>query len=101
MTTTKKTTKKRHAVSVDEAVRRIGDSAKVHTFMQAGGGMLVGADRSRHSLIDDMAAYGVENAGEAACAMGHTLVIRDYPLGGGGTTPLFIEAAPDEGEKEE
>jgi hypothetical protein len=79
------------AVSLEEAVRRLGDAARIHTFVQAGFA-LVGADWHREEVIDIMRKHGVENSGEAATAMGHTLVVR-RPSG-----PLFIEAGPEETE---
>lgn len=81
----------RRMVPLDEAIRRIGDGEMIHTFMDAPFG-LIGADHERERLIEQMRKYGVENAGEAASAMGHTLVIVRYPLDGSRTTPLFIEA---------
>lgn len=76
------------AVPIEEAIERIGRGKHVHTFMQ-GGGALIGADHSRSDLIAAMKKYGVEEAGDQARAMKHTLVIREY----GGHGPLFIEAS--------
>lgn len=73
---------------IDEAIKRIGDNPRVHTFMQTGFALL-GCD---HDLIEDMRKHGVEESGEAACKVGHRLVIPSYPVSESGTTPLFIEA---------
>lgn len=81
----------RRVVPIDEAIRRIGPKKHIHTFMQ-GGPAIIGADHDRESLIADMRKHGVEESGDSASAMGHTLVIVDYPCGNLGTTPLFIEA---------
>lgn len=81
----------RRVVPLAEAIARIGDRPQVHTFMD-GGFCLIGADHDRDDLITAMQAHGVEESGPGASAMGHTLVIAQYPLGDGRTTPLFIEA---------
>lgn len=84
---------KRRVVSLNEAIRRIGDQPEIHTFMNAGN-MLIGADHDREGLIAAMTKHGVEEAGEMAAGMGHTLVIVNYPTMNRRTTSLFIEAAP-------
>jgi hypothetical protein len=84
---------RRRIVPIEEAIQRIGKKHSVHTFMQ-GGFALLGADHDRAGLIDAMRLHGVEEAGEVACAMGHTLVIVKYPTLGDDVTPLFIEAKP-------
>lgn len=83
--------RERRTVPIDEAIARLGDGDEIHTFMNPNGGMLFGADHSRAHLIEAMRRDGVEEAGEAACAMRHTLVIVRYQPTG---APLFIEAAP-------
>lgn len=88
---TDKTLTERQPVAIEEAIRRIGTEAHIHTFMQ-GGPCLIGADHDRDELIAAMTHHGVEESGDAASAMGHTLVIVAYPVSGGRTTPLFIEA---------
>jgi hypothetical protein len=84
--TTKKVDDERRVVPIEEAIERIGDGETVHTFLNSSF-MLVGADHDRESLIAKMRELGVEEAGEAASAMGHTLVIVNYV-----PSPLFIEA---------
>ncbi len=86
-------TKERVPVPLKEAVKRIGRKKRVHTFM-SGGPALIGADHDRADLIASMRVHGVEESGPQASAMGHTLVIVNYPVGANRTTPLFIEAAP-------
>jgi hypothetical protein len=77
-------------VSVEEAIRRIGEGERIHTFMQVrGANTLVGSDHGRKNLIALMRTHRIENSGEAASRMGHTLVLVDYD-----PSPLFIEAAP-------
>lgn len=84
------------AVAIEDAVARLviqedydagnGPGPCVHTFRQ-GGPALLGA----HWYLDDLRAamerYGVEDSGEAAASMGHSLVIVDDT-----GLPLFIEA---------
>jgi hypothetical protein len=55
-----------------------------------GGFAVIGCDHSRDGLIASMRECGVEESGESACRMGHTLVIVNY----NGSGPLFIEARP-------
>ena len=81
----------RRVVPIEEAIRRIGRKKHIHTFMQ-GGPAIIGADHDRQSLIVAMRKYGVEESGGQASAMGHRLVIVNYPVSHGRTTPLFIEA---------
>lgn len=85
----------RRVVPIDEAIARIGDGEHIHTFMQ-GGFALLGCDHDREELIASMREHGVEESGRQASAMGHTLVIVNYPVEYGRTTPLFIEAKPRE-----
>ena len=75
-------------VSLTDAIARLGPGQDVHTFIQAGP-VLVGADWSGEDVIAAMRQYGVQNAGEQACRMGHTLVIIR------GSEPVFIEAMPE------
>jgi hypothetical protein len=83
----------RRVVPIKEAIRRIGRRKMVHTFMQ-GVFALLGADHERDGLIEAMRTHGVEDSGDQASSMGHTLVIVKYPTWDGRTTPLFIEAKP-------
>ncbi len=85
----------RRCVPLKEAIARIGDGTKIHTIMQAGEApILIGAYHSRRMLIAAMKKFGVEDSGSEAAAMGHTLVIPNYPIGDGRTDALFIEAKP-------
>lgn len=86
----------RRQVPIDEAIRRlrVDKADEVHTYMQARGApILVGASHPRDGLIERMRVYGVEESGEVASAMGHTLAIVELPQEDGRTVPLFIEAA--------
>jgi hypothetical protein len=77
-------------VSIEEAIARIGTGKYIHTLMQVrGANMLVGCDHHRNKLIALMRKHRIENSGDAAAAVGHTLVLADYR-----PVPLFIEAAP-------
>lgn len=85
----------RRVVPIEEAIRRIGNEKYIHTFMNSAFA-IIGADHDRTDLIAMMRKHGVEDAGEGASGMGHTLVIVNYPLDGTRVTPLFIEAAKAE-----
>lgn len=80
---------KREKIPVDEAIKRLPTGVRVHTFRSNGMG-LIGADWSRSELITAMIQFGVEEAGDGASAMGHTLVLIDDH------GPLFIEATRPE-----
>jgi hypothetical protein len=82
----------RRVVPIEEAIERIGGDEMIHTFMGGGFGLL-GADHERDGLIAKMRKHGVEDSGPSMSAMGHTLVIVEYPLDDKRTTPLFIQAA--------
>lgn len=81
----------RQTVPIEDAIHRLGNRTTIHTFMQTGP-MVIGADHDREELIAKMRRYGVEESGDGASQMGHTLVIVAYPVDGQRTTPLFIEA---------
>jgi len=78
----------RRRVSLDEALRRIGDQPDIHTFRSTQPNILTGCDWDRDELIAYITAHGVEDSGPEATAMGHTLVAN------ADAHPLFIEAAP-------
>jgi hypothetical protein len=77
----------RRAVSLEEALARIGDGEHIHTF-RSSAIALIGADWERERLIEEIKKRGVEDSGPSATAMRHTLVMFDE------AGPLFIEAAP-------
>ncbi len=82
-----------YAIPVDEAMKRLkiipdydaGDGPEpcVHTFRDTGVALL-GAHWSVVDLRALMEKYGVEEAGDGARSMGHSLVVKD-------PDPLFIE----------
>ena len=85
-----------YAVPVEDAMTRLavvegydaGDGPErcVHTFVQSGFG-LVGAHWSVSEAERAFREYGVEGAGEQACAMRHGLVVPNYK----GRGPVFFE----------
>ncbi len=78
----------RRVVPIGEAIARLGDSPEIHTFVQsANGELLIGACHSRESLITLMRKYTIEEAGDTATTMGHSLVLINYK-----PSPLFIKA---------
>lgn len=86
-----------HAVTVEAALARLviqegydagsGPGQCVHVF-RAGGPILVGAHWYLDGVRAAMERYGVEEAGEQAAGMGHTLVVIDD------VGPAFLEARP-------
>ena len=79
-------TNDRRVVPIEEAIERIGPGERIHA-LRSGPFMTIGFYWSRENLIDAMTKHGVEEAGDGASAMGHTLVITDCD-----GSPLFIEA---------
>ena len=79
----------RRFITPDEAIKLLGDAKEIHTF-RSGSMMLIGADRSRESVIDALRSnpQSIEIGGEQCRAMGHGLVVDS-----GG--PLFIEVDKD------
>lgn len=51
----------------------------VHTFVQAGPQILLGADWKLGSVREAFQAYGAEIAGPGALAMNHGVSVRDVP----------------------
>lgn len=86
-----------YAVAIEDALARLviqpdyddgsGPEPCVHTFRESGP-MLLGAHWHLDDLRSSMERHGVQEAGEAAAAMGHGLVLIDDH------GPLFIEARP-------
>lgn len=71
-----------------------GRGPHVHTFRQSAIGLL-GAHWGIEQAKEAMEKYGVEEAGEAAKAMGHGIVLIDE------TGPLFFESRDaNKGEQE-
>lgn len=82
-------TDERVQVSLEDALKRIGDGGEIHTFRQWAFG-LIGADWPREKLIEAIEKYGVEESGQLATSMHHGLVLMD------GQGPLFIETVEEE-----
>jgi len=72
-------------VPFEECVRRIGDGKKIHTFVNPGTNLLIGADWDRKKILEAFRKYEVEESGPAAMATGHGLVFHD------GTKYIFVE----------
>jgi hypothetical protein len=74
--------RQREPLTLDEAVALLPDGDDIHTF-RGSGGIMLGADWDRQTVIAAMAECGVEKSGPMATAMGHGLVLHD-------PKPLFI-----------
>src|SRR5580765_8584935 len=79
----------RRPVPLDEAIARLGSADYVHTFTNPRPDLLIGFEYPRAELIEAFRTHAVEEAGEAARAMGHPLVILKFH-----GRPLFVEASP-------
>lgn len=80
-------------VPLDQAIERLViNDGSVHTFANPAG-MLIGADWPLADVTEFLTKHGAQEAGEAASAMGHTIV----SLGPDGK-PMFFEAKREEGE---
>jgi hypothetical protein len=81
---------KRVILTADQAIKLLGKRKEIHTFANPRG-MLLGADHSRKSLIEDLKnARSIEIGGDQCKAMGHGLVMYMK------NEPLFIEVDKDE-----
>jgi hypothetical protein len=82
----------RQPVPIEVAIARLTVDAEgeVHTFLQGRAAivMLVGMSYPLDEIVRMMREHGVEEAGDAASALDHTLVIVD-----GLPSPLFIAAS--------
>ena len=78
------TTDERVIVTLEDAITRLPDGDRVHTFRQAGC-MMIGADWLLNDLLAAMREHGVIESGPAATGMKHGLVLIDE------RGPLFIE----------
>ena len=88
-------------MSVDDAIRRLGEAAWVSVMYQmlsADGeyGVSLVVERTREEVMDAIREHGVEESGTEATKMGFPLVIVRYPMqddeGHWWRTPLFIGA---------
>jgi hypothetical protein len=90
----------REYLTYEAAVALLPDGDTIHTFVNPAGGMMVGADWSRESVLDLLKTGKPELSGEMATSMGHGIVawrkiVNDDEL----FDPLFIatkEAASDQ-----
>ena len=78
----------RKVITFDQAVSMLPDGDTVHTFLQAGFG-LIGADWPRENILADFEKYEVELTGPAATAMDHGLGFHD------GKHFVFVATNPD------
>lgn len=76
----------RKILTYEEAEQMLPDSETVHTFRQAGFGLL-GANWSRSEILTAIKEFGAELSGEHATNMNHGLVVHDHSY-------LFIETKP-------
>lgn len=78
-------------LSYDEAVAMLPDGDEIHTFVNPTGGMMVGADWSRESVLELFKTGLPEIAGEMATSMGHGIVAwRKVIDGDKRFDPIFI-----------
>jgi len=65
-------------VSVDyvDAVAMLAEDEFIHTFMNPWANMLMGADKSRESIINEMQDADIQIGGKMCRAMGHGLVMK-------------------------
>jgi hypothetical protein len=61
-------------LSYEDAVAMLPDGDPIHTFVNPGMNMLVGADWSRDSILEILKNGRPELSGDAATGMGHGLV---------------------------
>lgn len=83
-------------LTYDQAVAMLPDGDMIHTFMNPNGGMLIGADHSRESILNTLKTGRPELAGEAAKSMGHGIVVFLKVVGNDLYDPLFIQTKEDE-----
>lgn len=89
-------TKKVVTLTLDEAISAISfnEDASVHTFINTGG-ILVGADHDRSSLVDKMfAADRIEIGGEMCKQLKHAIVV--WPKGAKMQSDLLFVASKPE-----
>jgi hypothetical protein len=79
------------ATTFDEAVAALPRGKYVHTFMQSGASILIGADWTRKEIVDALrGADRIDVTGEQAQGMKHGLAIEHPRVPG---AYLFIETA--------
>lgn len=61
----------------EQAVSMLPDGDRIHTFVNPGVGMLIGADWSRKRVLESFAQFTPELAGERATEMGHGICFHD------------------------
>jgi len=77
-------------LTFDAAVALLPDGEYIHTFRNPGG-MLLGADLPRDSILEIIKENGAELSGELATRMGHGLAVYDGKW-------LFIATNPPSGK---
>ncbi len=65
-------------ITADEAISLLNDGESIHTFRN-GNGILLGADHSRKTILNDIKNYEdtLEISGDMARKMKHALVLTD------------------------
>ena len=74
----------REFITHEQAIGMLGDEPYIHTFIPSGFAM-IGADRKREDVIEEIKKGKPELTGPFATAAGHGIVLCE-----GRTTPLFI-----------
>jgi len=81
-------------LSYEEAVKLLPKGPRVHSYREAGLGILLGADYERKDLLDAMKQYPLYRSGEVASSMKHGLALKDEQGW------LFIETKTQRSTKE-
>lgn len=63
--------------SFEQAVSLLPDGDDIHVFLNPHGGMLIGADWSRQSVMDMLKVGEPQLGGNACLSMGHGLVCKN------------------------
>ena len=69
-------TTERNYITHDEAIAMLPDGDSIHVFTNPYGGVLLGADWKRESVIDEIMAGKPELSGETASSMHHRVAIE-------------------------
>lgn len=67
----------RVSLSLEAAIAMLPEGSEIHTFVNPGAGLLVGADWSRDAVIELLKTGKPELSGEEATKMNHGIVAWD------------------------